>query len=75
MFVAMPSIMVGLLQAITCYDTVEGGKQDTVTSHIKYHPELLCREADDMYFLIALIGLVVWVGVYPLTMLIASGVL
>ena len=42
LFVAMPSILIGLLQAITCYDTVEGGKEDPITSHIKYHPELLC---------------------------------
>ena len=72
MFLAMPSIMIGLLQAITCYDTVESG--NTISSHIKYHPEMQCRDLTEMYNLIALVGLCFWVGVVPVIHLISASV-
>ena len=71
MFFALPSIMVGLLQAVTCHDTVEG-PTDEIVSRIKYYPDFECRDFDDMYYIFAFAGLILWLGILPLAQLIVS---
>lgn len=66
MFIAWPSILIGLVQAVTCVDSID--IEDNPVRRLKYHPSILCdsQEYEDSLYMYVLPGIGVWLVLYPL---------
>ena len=71
MFLALPSIMLGLIQEATCINSISA-TDDSLVRRLKYFPEIDCDSDDykqSLYWFV-LPGIGVWLALYPLISLL-----